>query len=194
LFTVYFSSFHPVDAKNFQSKFKRAEEAATKMLLPGTHSTNDGEGGEDVPESVSIFQQYWEHKKSHPSKSMQEEQKREERCTMQHTILAPVPLLGSNINELVSEISTSKSRQPSTNSLIVEGGSMRVVPTVQSTATKPRPITGRRVSTSSQSLRNSNGQTATSSCCSSDNRLSEMMEMMEPSSWKLYQKSFGKKE
>ena len=86
------------------------------MLLPGAHGTNDGEDGEDVPEWVSIFQQYWEDKKHHTSKSLQEEQKREERRTMQRTILAPLPPLGYNINELVSETSTSTSRQPSSNS------------------------------------------------------------------------------
>ncbi len=109
---------------------------------------------------------------------------------MQRTILAPTPPLGYNINELVSETSTSASRQPSSNSLIIEGGSMRVVPAAQSTATTPRPITGRRVSTSSQSLRNNNNQVASSSHFSLDNRLSSMMEAMESSNQKLFRRSY----
>jgi hypothetical protein len=136
------------------------------MLLPGAHGTNDGEDGEDVPEWVSIFQQYWEDKKHHTSKSVQEEQKWEEWHAMQRTILAPVPPLGSNSNEPVSEFSTSKSRPPSLNSLISDGGSMKVVPAAQTTATTPRPITSRHVSTSGLSLHNSNGQVINSFHCS----------------------------
>ncbi len=56
------------------------------MLLPGSHSGNDGEDGEQVPEWVSVFQQFWEHKIHHPSKSAKEEQWREERPTMQRTV------------------------------------------------------------------------------------------------------------
>ena len=183
-FISYIFSFRPVDAKNFQTKFKRAEEAATKMLLPGAHSATDGEDGEDIPEWVSIFQKYWEHKKSHPSKSVVEEQKREERRTMQRTILPPVLPLGPCGNQIVNETSSNKSRQPSSNSLIVDGGSMRVVPVAQSTGTTPRPVNSRRVSTSSQCRRISNGDS------SHDSRFSEMMQMMESSNRKLFRRSY----
>jgi hypothetical protein len=128
------------------------------VLRPGAHSTTDGEDGEDVPEWVPIFQKYWEHKKHNPSKSAQEEQKLEEPRTMQRTILPPVPPLGPCGNQIVNETSSTKSQQPYLNSLIVDGGSMRVVPVAQSTTTSPRTVSSRRVSTGSQSLRNDIGQ------------------------------------
>jgi hypothetical protein len=110
-----------------------------------------------------------------------EEHKCKEHHAMKRTILPPVPPLGSNVNMIVNETSTSKSHIPSSKSLIIDGGSMKIVQLTQSTATTPRPVTSRQVSTSSQSLRNTNGQVASSSHYGSDNRFLEMMEMMESS-------------
>ncbi len=45
-----------------------------KLMLPGAHGGNIGYEGENILEWVSIFNQYWEGKKHHPSKSAQEEQ------------------------------------------------------------------------------------------------------------------------
>ncbi len=59
----------PSPHEELSNKFKRAEEAARKMLLLGAHSMTYGEDDEDIPEWVPISQMYWEHKKSHPSKS-----------------------------------------------------------------------------------------------------------------------------
>lgn len=119
-----------------------------------------------------------------------EEHKCKEHHTMKQTILPPVPPLGSNVNMIVNETSTSKSRIPSSKSLIIDGGSMKIVQLTQSTATTPRPVTSRQVSTSSQSLRNTNGQVASSSHYGSDNRFLEMMEMMESSNWQLFHHSY----
>jgi hypothetical protein len=120
------------------------------MTLPGAHSAGDSADGEDLPEWVSIFQRYWEYKKSHPSKTALEEQKREARRTMQRTILGPIQPLGEITNEVVNETSSTKSKHKTSKSLIVEGGKMIVVPAVNSTGTTPRPCNSRRVSTSSQ--------------------------------------------
>ncbi len=45
---MYFR-FHPVEAKNFQSKFKKAEEYAMKHMLPGAHNGDIGSEGENIP-------------------------------------------------------------------------------------------------------------------------------------------------
>jgi len=92
------------------------------MTLPGAHSAGDSADGEDLPEWVSIFQRYWEYKKSHPSKTVLEEQKQEVRCTMQRTILGPIQPLGEITNEVVNETSSAKSKHKTSKSLIVEGG------------------------------------------------------------------------
>jgi hypothetical protein len=69
---------------------------------------------------------------------------------MQRTVLPPVQPLGGATNRIVSETSTSRSRSISSTSLIVEGGSMAVVPVINATtATTPRPVNTRRVSTGS---------------------------------------------
>jgi len=126
------------------------------MMLPGAHSAGDSADGEYLPEWVSIFQRYWEYKKSHPSKTALEEQKWEVHCTMQRTILGPIQPLGEITNEVVNETSSAKSKHKTSKSLIIEGGKMIVVPAVNSTGTTPRPCNSRRVSTSSQCQQKSN--------------------------------------
>ncbi len=49
-----------------------------KLMLPGAHSNDMGNEGENVLEWVSIFHHFWEEKKHHPSKTAKEEQKCEE--------------------------------------------------------------------------------------------------------------------
>jgi hypothetical protein len=86
------------------------------MTLPGAHSAGDSADGEDLPEWVSIFQRYWEYKKSHPSKTALEEQKREARRTMQRTILGPIQPLGEITNEVVNETFSAKSKHKTSKS------------------------------------------------------------------------------
>ncbi len=43
------TSFHLGELKNFQSKFKRAEEHAMRLLLPRAHRIGIGEDGEKYP-------------------------------------------------------------------------------------------------------------------------------------------------
>jgi hypothetical protein len=188
-FFLFFISFRSVDVKNFQSKFKRAEEQASKMSLPGAHSDGDGDLGESIPEWVAIFKQFWEFKKSHPSKSAQEEQRREVRRTMQRTILPPVQPLGEATNQIVNETSASRSRQATSNSLIVEGGNMIVLPASNSTATTPRPMNVRRVSTGSQSRRTS-GLVTNSTGSDSHREISSFMEAMNASNRSLFRRSY----
>jgi hypothetical protein len=126
------------------------------MMLPGAHSAGDSADGDYLPEWVSIFQRYWEYKKSHPSKTALEEQKWEVHCTMQRTILGPIQPLGKITNEVANETSSAKSKHKTSKSLIVEGGKMIVVPAVNATGTTPRPCNSRRVSTSSQYQQKSN--------------------------------------
>jgi hypothetical protein len=121
LFPTYIS-YRRISAKEFQVKFNIAEELAAKMMLPGAHSAGDSADGEDLPQWVSIFQRYWEYKKSHPSKTALEEQKREVGRTMQRTILGPIHSLGEITNEVVNETSSAKSKHKTSKSLIVEGG------------------------------------------------------------------------
>ncbi len=70
LFFIYFIiRFRPVEAKNFQTKFKQAEEHAAKLMIPGAHSSGIAEDGENIPEWITIFQHFWEYKKNFPSKT-----------------------------------------------------------------------------------------------------------------------------
>ncbi len=185
-----FLSFRSVDVKNFQSKFKRAEEQAVEMLLPGAHSVGDGTHGENIPEWVAIFQQYWEHKKSHPSKSAQEEQQREERRTMQRTILPPVQPLGGTTDQLFNETSSSRSHQLSSNSLIVESGSMAVVPVVNSTIATPRPVNSRHISTGGFSRRGSSSQASLVSASHRHHDMQGIMDAMNSSNRALFRRSY----
>jgi hypothetical protein len=57
-----------------------------KLMLPGAHSSNIGNEVEGIPEWMSILNEFWEEKKHHPLKSVQEEQKCEERHAMQMSI------------------------------------------------------------------------------------------------------------
>ncbi len=136
--------------------------------------------------------QFSEHKKHHPSKSVQEEQRREQRRTMQRTILHPIQPLGEPTNQLVTETSTSRSRQQSSNSLIVEGGSMALIPISNSASTTPRPVNTRHVSSGSLSRRGSNGQilSTTSSNNNMHPELSHFMEAMNASNKSLFRRSY----
>jgi hypothetical protein len=158
------------------------------MLLPGAHSCNDGADGEQVPEWVLCFQKFWEHKKHHPSKSAQEEQQREERRTMQRTILHPVQPLGRATDVTINETTSLRSRQQSSNSLIVVGGTMSVDPTANSTATTPRSVNARRVSTGSQRRRNSEQQPIALNA--SYPEVSHFMEAMNASNRSLFCRSY----
>jgi hypothetical protein len=133
---LFFSSFRLVEPKNFQSKFKRAEEQAMRLSLPGAHSSGMGEVGENIPEWIAIFHQFHEHKKSNPSKAVVEEQKRSERRTMQRSIFTPAQPFGNVVSsdQLPNESSTATACHPSTNTLVVNGGNMTVVPVSHSTA------------------------------------------------------------
>ncbi len=135
---------------------------------------------------VSLFQQFWEHKKSHPSKSVQQEQRREERRTMQRMILPPVQPLGGPTNHIVNEASTSRSRQHSSNSLIVQNGSMAVVPITTSATTTPRPINTRRVSTGSLSRHENISNGSSNSASNMHPEISHFMEAMNASNKSLF--------
>jgi hypothetical protein len=50
------------------------EEDASKLTIPGAHSSGVAEDEENIPEWVTIFQQFWEYKKNFPSKTAQKEQ------------------------------------------------------------------------------------------------------------------------
>ena len=101
---------------------------------------------------------------------------------MQRTILPPIQPLGLNTDQLINETSSSRSRQLASNSLIVDSGSMAVVPVVNTTTTTPRPVSSRRVSTGGE-CRNQ------ASSVSASNRVSDMqgiMEMMNSSNRALF--------
>ncbi len=78
---------------------------------------------------------------------------------MQRTILPPVQPLGGPADQITNETSTSRSRHVSSNLLIVEGGSMAIVPVVNSTSVTPRPANTRCFSTGSISHHGLHGQT-----------------------------------
>jgi len=159
-----------------------------QMSLPGLHNTSNGDDDENLPEWVSIFQRYWEYKKSHPSKSAQEEQKREIRRTMQRTILPPVQPLGDKVNEVVNETSSSKGKHKSSNSLIVESGKMIVLPTKQSTLTTPMPTNSRCVSSSAQC--SAHNQLQSSNFATARPELSEIAEFMKQNNENLFRRSY----
>ncbi len=48
-----------------------------KQMLPGAHNGNIGSEGENILEWVSIFNQFRDKKKHHPSKSAKEEKQHE---------------------------------------------------------------------------------------------------------------------
>ncbi len=144
--------------------------------MPGAHSNGDVVNGENIPEWVSIFQQFWEHKKSHPSKSVQEEQRCEEHRMMQRTILPPAQPLGGRTNHIINETSTNRSRQHSSNSLIVQNGSMAVVPITTSAMTTPRPINSRHVSTGSLTCHGNIGNGSSNSASNMHPEISHFME------------------
>jgi hypothetical protein len=83
---------------------------------------------------VSIFNEYWEEKKHHPSKLAQEEQRHENRRTMQRSILAPIQPLGGPTDMVPIETSSNASRLPTSDSLVIPGTTMAVVPIALSTS------------------------------------------------------------
>ncbi len=166
-----------MEPKNFQSKFKRAEEHALRLQLPGAHSNGIGEEGENVPEWVSIFHQFHEMKKSNPSKASVEETKRTERRTMQRSIFTPAQPFRNMVpsDQLPNESSNAVARHPSTNTLFVNGGTMTVVPVTHSTASGAKKKNSRRVSTDISPFQNGHG-TSGSSTVRSD--LSQMLKVI----------------
>ncbi len=190
VFFYFLISFRSVDVKNFQSKFKRAEEQASKINLPGAHSDGDAVNGENIPEWVAIFQQFFEYKKSHPSKSVQEEQRREERRTMQRTILPPVQPLGEHTNIITNETSNSRSRRETSNSLVVDGGTMTVVPVANSTSTTPRPVNTRRISITSVNRRNGGHQVSSNLASNAHFDRAGIIEALNESNRSLFRRSY----
>ncbi len=91
------------------------------------------------------------------------------------------------MDQLINETSSSRSRQLASNLLIVESGSMAIVPVVNTTTTTPRPVSSRRMSTGGESHRNQ------ASSLSASNRVSDMqgiMEMMNSSNCALFRRSY----
>ncbi len=129
-----------LEQKNFQSKFKRAEEHAIRLLLPGTYSNGIGEVGENIPEWATIFHEFHELKKSNPSKAVIEEQKQIKSHTMQRSIFTPAQPFGNVVpsDQLPNESSNATACHPSTNTLVVNGGTMSIVPVCHFTATSKK--------------------------------------------------------
>jgi len=115
-----------------------------RLSLPGAHSNGMGEEGENIPEWVAIFHQFHELKKSNPSKAAVEEQKRTQRRTMQRSIITPAEPFGNVVpsDHLPNETSTSTARHQSSNTLVVNGGTMSVVPVTHSTASSSKKNLG----------------------------------------------------
>ncbi len=94
---------------------------------------------------------------------------------MQRSILAPIQPLGGPTDTVPTETSSNDSRRPTSNSLIVPGTTMAVVPTAQSTSTS-RPRNARRVYTNTPPNR---GNSASSRNLSGTNLRPELQQMMD---------------
>jgi hypothetical protein len=95
--------------------------------------------------------------------------------------------LGGQTTGIVNETAANRSRQLTSNSLIVEGGTMEVVPVSNSTAITPRPVNARCVSTGSQRHRSSGQQP--NSLSNSRPEISHFMEAMNASNRSLFRRS-----
>jgi hypothetical protein len=73
---------------------------------------------------------------------------------MQRSILAPIQPLGGPTDTVPIETSSNESRHPTSNSLIIPGTTMAVIPIAQSSSTF-RPQKTRRVSNSTPSTHSS---------------------------------------
>ncbi len=155
--------------------------------MPGTHSSGIAEDGENIPEWVTIFQQFWEYKKNLPSKTAQEEQRREEHRTMLRSILTPNQPLGIiQSNQPRNETSTRETSQPSSNSLVAQGSSIVVAPVCHSTATTTRKRNARRVSTDISPRNNGHGSLGNSSARAD---ISQLMDAFNQSNNALFRRS-----
>ena len=160
-----------------------------RLSLPGAHSNGMGEEGENIPEWVAIFHQFHELKKSNPSKAAVEEQKRTQRRTMQRSIITPAEPFGNVVpsDHLPNETSTSTARHQSSNTLVVNGGTMSVVPVTHSTASSGKKKS-RRVSTDVSPVPKSRGVSG-SRVSNVRSDLSQILEAMENSNRALFRRS-----
>ena len=108
-----------------ETKFAKASRERQKLLLPGAHSAEGGEAGEELPPDVIFIQEFLEHQEV-AQPSAQAKQGCQDRRTIERSFIGQQPPLGEPSTELRTQSTrdSSSSSSPLITSLPPETHSM----------------------------------------------------------------------